>query len=103
MDIKVNNLNNLLQYQEGTVASRTIINKETGTVTFFAFDKNEGLSEHKTPFDAMVLINEGKAEITIGGTPYLVGAGETLIMPANIPHSLKAVEQFKMLLIMIKS
>ena len=90
-------------YQEGAVVSRTIIDKETGSVTFFAFDKGQGLSEHTAPFDALVYILDGEAEITIAGTPLLVRGGEMVVMPANRPHALKAVERFKMLLTMIRS
>ena len=94
---------NLADYQEGSVVSKTIIDKTTGTVTFFAFDKGQGLSEHTAPYDALIYIIEGAAEITIGGKPNNLIEGEMILMPANIPHSLKAVEKFKMLLIMIKS
>jgi len=97
------NINQSIQIQEGSVVSREIISKATGTVTLFAFDKDQGLSEHKTPFDALVLITEGVAEITISGNPHIVKTGEMLLMPANEPHALKAIEPFKMLLIMVKS
>jgi quercetin dioxygenase-like cupin family protein len=93
----------LIDYQDGAVVSREIIRKETGTVTIFAFDKGEGLSEHTAPFDAMVQVIDGKAEITISGNKNLVEAGEMIIMPANDPHALKAVERFKMILTMIRS
>ena len=92
----------LVQYQAGSVVSRTIIDKKAGTVTLFAFDKGQGLSEHTTPFDAMVLIIDGEAEITLSGKPLTVKTGEMLIMPANKPHALKAVNNFKMALVMIK-
>lgn len=95
-------LADLVDYNENAVVSKTIINKQTGTVTLFAFDKGEGLSEHTAPFDAMVTILDGLAEITISGHSYRVSKGEMIIMPANIPHALKAIEPFKMLLIMIK-
>jgi quercetin dioxygenase-like cupin family protein len=85
------------------VVSRTIIKKQTGTVTVFAFDKGEGLSEHTAPFDAMVQIIDGTAEIFIDRKPHLLGTGQSIIMPANIPHSLHAKDRFKMVLIMIKS
>jgi len=97
------NINQSIQIQEGSVVSREIISKATGTVTLFAFDKDQGLSEHKTPFYALVLITEGVAEITISGNPHIVKTGEMLLMPANEPHALKAIEPFKMLLIMVKS
>jgi quercetin dioxygenase-like cupin family protein len=92
----------LAEYQEGAVVSRTIINKKTGTVTFFAFDEGQGLSEHTAPFDALVYILDGEAEITISGKPVKVSKGEILIMPANQPHALKAVKRFKMLLTMVR-
>ena len=97
------NIGNLIDYQEGSVVSKEIINKETGTVTIFAFDKGEGLSEHSAPFDAMVQIIEGEALITINGNENKVKAGEMIIMPADIPHALYAVESYKMVLTMIKS
>jgi len=92
----------LVNYQEGTVVSRTVIKKKTGTVTLFAFDKGEGLSEHTAPFDALVCILDGKAEITISGESVTVENGEMIVMPANKTHALKALERFKMLLVMIK-
>lgn len=99
---EVVNFKELIAYASGSVVSKQIIKKDTGNVTLFAFDKGEGLSEHTAPFDAMVQILDGEAEIRIGGKPYLVKAGESIIMPANISHALKATEQFKMLLTMIK-
>ncbi|MFO7725317.1 MAG: cupin domain-containing protein [Oceanipulchritudo sp.] len=99
----VQELVNLVTYQEGSVVSKTLIKKETGTVTLFAFDKDQGLSEHTAPFDAMVCLLDGVAEITIGGEAKTVKTGGMLIMPANVPHALKALERFKMMLVMIKS
>ncbi len=93
----------LVDYQDGSVVSKELIKKDKGTVTLFAFDKGQGLSEHTAPFDALVYIIDGKAEITIDGKVHFLAAGETIIMPANKPHSLKAVECFKMLLVMIKA
>ena len=93
----------LIEYQDGSVVSREIIRKDTGTVTIFAFDKGEGLSEHTAPFDAMVQIIDGKAEITISGNKNVLEAGEMIIMPANEPHALKALEKYKMVLTMIRS
>ncbi|MHA1362966.1 MAG: cupin domain-containing protein [Candidatus Freyarchaeota archaeon] len=93
----------LVNYQEGAVVSRTIINKKTGTVTIFAFDEGEGLSEHTAPFDALVYILDGEAEIVISGKSLRAEEGEMVIMPANEPHSLKAVKRFKMSLTMIRS
>ncbi len=90
-------------YQEGSIVSRTIVDKKTGTVTFFAFDKGQGLSEHTAPFDALVYLLDGEAEIVISGKPFRVKAGEMLIMPANAPHALKAITRFKMILTMIQS
>jgi len=92
----------LAEYQEGSVVSRAVIDRKTATVTVFAFDAGEGLSEHTAPFDALVHVIDGKAEITISGEPIEVGAGEMMIMPAGKPHSLRAVERFKMVLIMIR-
>ena len=96
-------LSDLAAYQEGSVVSRTIIDKKAGTVTFFAFDKGQGLSEHTAPYDAMVFIIEGEVEIIISGNPIRLKDGEMVIMPADEPHSLKAIEKFKMILIMIRS
>lgn len=93
----------LVDYQAGAVVSRQVIAKPTGTVTLFAFDKGEGLSEHTAPFDALVQVLDGQVEITISGKPFGLKAGDAIIMPANEPHALKAVERFRMLLVMIKS
>jgi quercetin dioxygenase-like cupin family protein len=99
---KVLDMETLLSYQNNAIVSSMIIAKNTGTVTLFAFDKGEGLSEHSAPYDAMVYIVDGKSEITISGEKFIVSAGEFIIMPANEPHALNACENFKMLLIMIK-
>jgi len=93
----------LVDYQDGSVVSREIINRKTGTVTVFAFDQGQGLSEHTAPFDALVYLLDGQAEIVISGKALQLKEGEMVIMPANHPHALKALEKFKMLLIMIKS
>ncbi|HEY4699778.1 MAG TPA: cupin domain-containing protein [Nitrososphaerales archaeon] len=93
----------LIDYQEGSVVSRTIIEKKVGTVTLFAFDEKQGLSEHTAPFDALVYLLEGEAEVTISGKPFHLKGGEMLIMPANQPHALKATHKFKMVLTMIRS
>jgi quercetin dioxygenase-like cupin family protein len=93
----------LIEYQNGAVVSREIIRKGTGTVTIFAFDKGEGLSEHTAPFDAMVQIIDGKAEVTISGNKNTLEKGDMIIMPANEPHALRALERFKMILTMIRS
>jgi len=95
-------LSELIDYQEGSVVSREILSKKTGTVTLFAFDLDQGLSEHTAPFDATVFCLEGEVEVTISGTPILVKKDEMVIMPADQPHSLKANTRFKMLLIMIR-
>ncbi len=100
---QVTKLVNLADYQEGSIVSRTISDKKTGTVTFFAFDKGQGLSEHTAPFDALVYLLDGEAEITISGNPFNLRAGEMVIMPANAPHALKAITRFKMVLTMIRS
>ncbi len=100
---KVLDLNGLIDYQEGSVVSRQIIKKDIGTVTSFAFDAGEGLSEHTAPFDALVYVYDGEAEVTISGTLHKVGSGELIIMPANEPHSLQAKKRFKMMLVMIRS
>jgi len=102
-ETEAQNLLDLVDHQEGTVVSKTLIEKSTGSVTLFAFDQGQGLSEHTAPFDAMVCVLEGKAEVTISGNPIDLGRGEMVIMPANKPHALKALEKFKMMLIMIKS
>jgi len=93
----------LADYQEGSVVSRTIIDKKTGTVTFFAFDEGQGLSEHTAPFDALVYLLDGEAEIIISGKPIRLKDGEMVIMPANQPHALRATKSFKMILTMIRS
>lgn len=100
---KVFQLAELISYQDGAVVSRTLISKQNGTVTVFAFDKEQGLSEHTAPFDAMVQVLDGEVEISIAQKPHRLKAGEMIIMPANQPHALKALSQFKMLLTMIKS
>jgi len=97
------NLAGLVNYQDGSVVSRTLLNKKVGTLTMFAFDTGQGLSEHTAPYDATVYIIDGAAEITVSGKTQHVSKGELLIMPANEPHSLSAVERFKMLLIMVRS
>ncbi len=93
----------LANYQDGAVVSRTLLHRAAGTVTLFAFDEEQGLSEHTAPFDAIAHILEGTAEITISGKPLTVGAGEMVLMPAGQPHALRAATKFKMLLTMIRS
>ncbi len=96
-------LADLADYQEGSIVSREIIRKSTGTATLFAFDRGQGLSEHIAPFDALVHILDGEAEITISGIAYHLQQGQMVILPANKPHSLQALSRFKMLLVMIRS
>lgn len=96
-------LASLADYQSGAVVSRTLVDKKIGTITIFSFDEGQGLSEHTAPYDAFVYIVDGEAEITISGKPLAARAGEIVIMPANQPHSLRAVERFKMLLVMIRA
>jgi quercetin dioxygenase-like cupin family protein len=103
LDAKPTQIVNLIDYQEGSVVSRTIIDKDSGTVTLFAFDAGQGLSEHTAPYDAMVQVLEGDARVTISGKANIVKQGEMVIMPANQPHALFAVSQFKMILTMIRS
>ena len=97
------NLAELVDYQSGSIVSRTLIKKPTGTITLFAFDKGQELSEHTAPFDALVQLVEGTAELTIGGSPVRPLAGQIILMPAGIPHAVRATEPFKMLLTMIRS
>jgi quercetin dioxygenase-like cupin family protein len=92
----------LIDYQEGSVVSRTIVDKEAGTVTLFAFDDSQGLSEHTAPFDALVYNLDGEVEVTISGKAVNLKKGEIVVMPANKPHALKATKRFKMLLTMIR-
>lgn len=103
MTASVENLAASIDYQDGAVVSRAVVKKSAGTVTLFAFDKGEGLSEHTTPHDALVQVLEGTAEITVGGDVFTVRSGESILMPADVPHALRAVDRFKMLLTMIKS
>jgi len=93
----------LVEYQEGAVVSREIVRGKTGTVTVFSFDRGQGLSEHTAPFDALLLLLDGDAEVVIDGEPHRVGRGEMIIMPAGHPHALNALEPFKMMLVMIRS
>jgi len=93
----------LVNYQEGSVVSRTVVNRATGTVSLFAFDEGQGLSEHTAPFDAVAHVLEGESEITVSGRSLRATAGEAVLLPANQPHSVKAVSKFKMLLTMIRS
>ena len=92
-----------VEYQQGSVVSNTLVKKEKGTVTLFAFDRGEGLSEHTAPFDALVQVVDGEADITVGDQTHRVSHGEVMLLPADIPHSVQACEQFKMLLTMIRA
>ena len=97
------NMISLAEYQEGSVVSRTLIDKKAGTVTFFAFDEGQGLSEHVAPYDALVSVLDGEVEVALSGKIYRIKEGEMIILPANKPHALKAIRKFKMMLIMIKA
>jgi len=100
---KVFSYKDSIEYSEGAIVSKTVLKKETGNISLFAFAKGEALSEHTAPFDAMIEVVEGKGEIIIGGRSFILESGQTIIMPANITHAVKAVEKFKMVLTMIKS
>ena len=99
---KVLSLKDIVSYQDGTVASRMLINKKAGSITIFSFDENEGLSEHIAPFDAVVTIIDGECEVWIAGQTFQLREGQTVIFPANIPHALSAITKFKMTLTMIR-
>ena len=99
---EANKISDIIEYQKDSVVSKTLIKKEKGTLTVFAFDKGQGLSEHTVPFDALVEAVDGKADILLNGKSNIVSEGERIIMPANVPHALKAIEKFKMMLIMIR-
>ncbi|MFI5153096.1 MAG: cupin domain-containing protein [Chitinophagales bacterium] len=92
-----------IEYAAGSVVSKTILKKPAGNITLFAFDKSEGLAEHSSPYEALVQLLDGNAEISIEGAPYHLRTGQSIILPANIPHSLKAIDKFKMMLTMIKT
>lgn len=100
---EVSNLAEMVQYQPGSVVSRALVSKNTGTMTLFAFDAGQNLSEHTAPYDATVIILDGVAEVTVSGTRHQVSKGEAILMPAGEPHALHADQSFKMLLVMIKS
>jgi quercetin dioxygenase-like cupin family protein len=99
---KVIQIKDLLAYQEGTIASRMVVNKPAGSITIFAFDKDEGLSEHTAPYDAVVTVIDGECEVRVGGVPSRLREGETIIFPANVPHAVLALTRFKMMLTMIR-
>ncbi len=100
---EVQNLEEMVGYQDGSIVSREIIREPTGTVTLFAFDEGQGLSEHIAPFDALVYVLDGEVEVSISGISHRLKRGEMIIMPANQPHALKALSRFKMMLVMIRS
>lgn len=100
---KVFSFNDSVEYASGGILSKTVLKKETGNISLFSFAKGEALSEHTAPFDAIIQVVDGRGEILIGGKSFILEAGQTIIMPANIPHAVKAVEKFKMVLTMIKS
>ncbi|MBS4015083.1 MAG: cupin domain-containing protein [Candidatus Latescibacteria bacterium] len=100
---EITKLVNAVEYQKEAVVSKTIIKQDKGNVTIFAFDQGQGLSEHTAPFDALVYIIDGEANILIAGEDHLLKQGEMIIMPANKPHALMAIKKFKMMLVMIKS
>ena len=100
---EVKPLVDMLQYQDGSIVSRVLLKDKGGTVTLFAFDTGEGLSEHTAPFEALVVVTDGEADIEIAGESYKVKQGETILLPANRPHAVKAATKFKMLLIMIRA
>lgn len=99
---KVLNLEQMVEYSSGGVISKQVLKNQSGNITLFSFDKGQGLSEHTAPFDAVVHVLDGEAQIIIGGNSNLIKKGESIIMPANVTHALQAVERFKMLLTMIK-
>jgi quercetin dioxygenase-like cupin family protein len=103
LEAEVAKVVDLVSYQDGSIVSREIMKKPTGTVTVFAFDEGQGLSEHTAPFDALVHVLEGEAEITIAGKLYRLQGGEMILMPAQQPHALKALQRYKMILTMIRS
>jgi quercetin dioxygenase-like cupin family protein len=100
---EVKRLVDLLQYQPGSIVSRVLLKNQGGTVTMFAFDAGEGLSEHTAPFDALVLVTDGEADIDVAGRSFTVGQAESIVLPANQPHAVKAVSRFKMLLTMLRA
>jgi quercetin dioxygenase-like cupin family protein len=100
---EVKPLDELLRYQESAIVSRVLLKNKGGTVTLFAFDQGEGLSEHTAPFEALAVVVDGEAEVEIAGKGYRVKTGETITLPANIPHAVRAVAKFKMLLIMLRA
>jgi quercetin dioxygenase-like cupin family protein len=101
--VQVLSLNEVVAYQDATIVSKTLVDKKVGTMTVFAFAQGQGLSEHTVPFDAVVQVIDGEAQVTIAGSEYRVGSGQLIIMPANQPHSIRAELPFKMVLVMIRT
>jgi quercetin dioxygenase-like cupin family protein len=101
--VRARRLVDLVDYRAGSVVSREILKAKTGAVTLFAFDEGQGLSEHTAPFDALVQVLDGEAEVTVSGKPHRVRSGEVIVMPANEPHALKPAGRFKMMLVMIRT
>jgi quercetin dioxygenase-like cupin family protein len=100
---EVHKLGEMVNYQDGTIVSKTLINKDKGTVTLFAFDKDQSLSEHTAPFDALLQVIDGEVDVVISGKKHHLTTNEMILMPANIPHAVETIEKFKMMLIMIKA
>ena len=100
---EVKSLDDMAQYQEGSIVSRVLLKNQGGTVTLFAFEVGEGLSEHTAPFDALVVVTDGEADIEIAGESFKVKQGETIVMPADLPHAVRATAKFKMMLIMLRA
>jgi quercetin dioxygenase-like cupin family protein len=100
---KVFSFNGSIEYADGGIVSKTVLKKQTGNISLFSFAKGEALSEHTAPFDALIQVVDGRGEIVIGGEAFLLGTGEGIIMPANVSHAVKAIENFKMVLTMIRS
>jgi quercetin dioxygenase-like cupin family protein len=100
---EVKKISEMINYQDGTIVSKTLINEDNGSVTIFAFDKDQSLSEHTAPFDALLQVFDGEVDVVISGKKHHLRAGEMILMPANVPHAVNAIEKFKMMLIMIKS
>jgi quercetin dioxygenase-like cupin family protein len=100
---KIFSFNKSIEYSDGGIVSKTVLKKQTGNISLFSFAKGEALSEHTAPFDAMIMVVDGRGEVIIGGKSYILKAGEVIIMPANITHAVNAVEKFKMVLTMIRS
>jgi quercetin dioxygenase-like cupin family protein len=100
---KVFSFNDSINYAEGGIVSKTVLKKQTGNISLFSFAKGEALSEHTAPFDALIQVVDGRGEIIIGGEPFILGPGDSIIMPANIAHAVRAAENFKMVLTMIRS